>query len=74
MFEKLRSAIKIITTTASQRTLKEEDITNILTEFELALIESDVAPVIVLPLNPQWKDEKHPDGQNTPIRRNRTIS
>ena len=47
MFEKLRSAIKIITTTASQRTLKEEDITNILTEFELALIESDVAPVIV---------------------------
>lgn len=47
MFEKLRSAIKTITTTASQRTLKEDDITKILTEFELALIESDVAPVIV---------------------------
>ena len=46
MFEKLRSAIKTITTTASQRTLKEDDITKILTEFELALIESDVAPVI----------------------------
>ena len=47
MFEKLRSAIKIITTTASQRTLKEDDITKILKEFEFALIESDVAPVIV---------------------------
>ncbi|HJN57776.1 MAG TPA: signal recognition particle-docking protein FtsY [Nitrososphaerales archaeon] len=46
MFEKLRSAIKTITTTASQRTLKEGDTIKILTEFELALIESDIAPVI----------------------------
>jgi|TARA_B100000959_G_scaffold263649_1_gene303262 fused signal recognition particle receptor len=46
VFEKLRSAIKTITTTASQRTLKEGDTIKILTEFELALIESDIAPVI----------------------------
>ena len=46
MFEKLRSAIKTITATASQRTLKEGDTIKILTEFELALIESDIAPVI----------------------------
>jgi len=46
VFEKLRSAIKTITATASQRTLKEGDTIKILTEFELALIESDIAPVI----------------------------
>ena len=47
MFEKLSSAIKTITTTVNQRTLKEDDITKILTEFELALIECDIAPIIV---------------------------
>ena len=47
MFEKLSSAIKTITTTVNQRTLKEDDITKILTEFELALIECDISPIIV---------------------------
>jgi len=47
VFEKLSSAIKTITTTVNQRTLKEDDITKILTEFELALIECDIAPIIV---------------------------
>lgn len=46
MFDKIRSAIKSVTVNASQRIVKKDNVKNILTEFELALIESDVSPDI----------------------------
>ena len=56
MFDKLRSAIKSIATTASQRTLKDDDVKDILMKFEFSLIESDVAPYIAEALTKKVKE------------------
>ncbi len=56
MFDKLRSAINSITSTVNQRTLKEDEVEKILLEFELALIESDVAQDIAENLTKKVKE------------------
>ncbi len=56
MFEKLRSAINSITHAASQKTLKSDEVARILLEFEMALIESDVAPDIAEDLTLKVKE------------------
>ncbi|MFQ6135041.1 MAG: signal recognition particle receptor subunit alpha, partial [Nitrososphaerales archaeon] len=56
MFDRLRSAIDSITSTVSQKTLEEDEVEKILLEFELALIESDVAPDIAEALTKKVKE------------------
>ncbi len=56
MFDKLRLAINSITSTVNQRTLKEDEVEKILLEFELALIESDVAQDIAENLTKKVKE------------------
>jgi fused signal recognition particle receptor len=56
VFDKLRSAVTSITSTVNQRTLKEDEVEKILLEFELALIESDVAQDIAEDLTKKVKE------------------
>lgn len=46
MFDKIRSAIQSVTKNASQRIINKDNVENILSEFEFALIESDISPDI----------------------------
>ena len=43
MFEKLKKAIASLTSAVTQKTLSEDEVEKALWEFELALLESDVA-------------------------------
>jgi len=46
------------------RNIKPSHLAEIVSSIKAIGNLTDVAPVIVLPLNPQWKDEKHPDGRH----------
>ena len=55
MFEKLRSALKTLNEAITERSLDEKEIDKILWDFELALLESDVAHEIVKELTVRVK-------------------
>jgi fused signal recognition particle receptor len=56
LFDRLRSAISSITTVASQKTLKTKDVQDILFDFEIALLESDVAQEVAEALTKKVKE------------------
>lgn len=57
MFDKLRSAIKVLNKAITERTLDEKEAGKVLWEFEIALMESDVAHEVVEELTSRVKDE-----------------
>lgn len=56
MFEKFRATINSLSSTLSERTLKEDEVERILSEFELNLIGSDVSPEIAEILKEKVKE------------------
>ncbi|MGQ9469512.1 MAG: signal recognition particle-docking protein FtsY [Nitrososphaerales archaeon] len=57
MFDKLRSAIKTLSKAITERTLDEKEVSRLLWDFEMALIESDVAYEVVEELTSRVKSE-----------------
>jgi len=57
MFDKLRSAIKALSKAITERTLDEKEVSKLLWEFEIALMESDVAYEVVEELTSRVKSE-----------------
>jgi len=57
MFEKLKKAISSLATAVTQKTLSEDEVEKVLWEFELALVESDVAEEVVKALTSRVKQE-----------------
>jgi fused signal recognition particle receptor len=57
MFEKLKKALSSLTTAVTQKTLSEDEVEKVLWEFELALLESDVAQEVVQALTSRVKQE-----------------
>ena len=57
MFDKLRSAIKALSKAVKERTLDEKEVSKLLWEFEIALMESDVAYEVVEELTSRVKSE-----------------
>ncbi len=57
MFEKLRSAIKGLNKAVKERTLDDNEADKVLWEFEIALIESEVAHEVVVELSSKVKNE-----------------
>jgi len=57
MFEKLKKAISMLTSAATQKTLSEDEVVKSLEDFELALLESDVAEEVVSALTTRVKQE-----------------
>ncbi len=57
MFDKLRSAIKVLSKAITERTLDEREVSKLLWEFEIALIESDVAYEVVEQLTSRIKSD-----------------
>ncbi|MCP8313575.1 MAG: signal recognition particle receptor subunit alpha, partial [archaeon] len=57
MFDKLRSAIKALSKAITERTIDEKEVSKLLWEFEIALMESDVAYEVVEELTSRVKSE-----------------
>jgi fused signal recognition particle receptor len=57
MFEKLKKAFSSLAAAATQKTLSEDEVEKVLWEFELALLESDVAEEVVKALTSRVKQE-----------------
>jgi len=57
MFEKLKKALSSLAAAATQKTLSEDEVDKVLWEFELALLESDVAEEVVKALTSRVKQE-----------------
>ncbi|MBI2185102.1 MAG: signal recognition particle-docking protein FtsY [Thaumarchaeota archaeon] len=57
MFEKLKTAFNTLVSAASEKTISEADADKILWDFELALLESDVAQEVVAGLVKRLKEE-----------------
>ena len=57
MFEKLKKALSSLAAAATQKTLSEDEVEKVLWEFELALLESDVAEEVVKALTSSVKQE-----------------
>lgn len=57
MFDKLRSAIKALSKAITERTLDEKEVSKLLWEFEIALMESDVAYEVVEQLTSKVKSK-----------------
>jgi len=57
MFEKLKKALSSLAAAATQKTLSEDEVEKVLWEFELALLESDVAEEVVKALTSRVKQE-----------------
>ncbi len=57
MFEKLKKALSTLASAATQKTLSESEVEKVLWEFELALLESDVAQEVVKALSSRVKQE-----------------
>jgi fused signal recognition particle receptor len=57
MFEKLKKALSSLAAAATQKTLSEDEVEKVLWEFELALLESDVAEEVVQALTSRVKQE-----------------
>ncbi|MEM4726166.1 MAG: signal recognition particle-docking protein FtsY [Nitrososphaerales archaeon] len=57
MFENLKKAISTLTTLATQKTLSETEVEKALWDFEIALLESDVAEEVVKALTSKIKQE-----------------
>ena len=68
MFEKLRSAFTSLSKLATHTTLSEKDIDSILWDFELAMIESDVAQEVIQNITSALKtrllEQKIPRGED----------
>lgn len=56
MFDRLRSSINSLTSAVSQRTLNEDEVEKILQDFEISLIESDVAQPVAKALTEKVKE------------------
>ncbi len=56
MFDRLRSSINSLTSAVSQRTLNEDEVEKILQDFEISLIESDVAQPVAEALTEKVKE------------------
>jgi fused signal recognition particle receptor len=57
LFDKLRSAIKALSKAITERTLDEKEVSKLLWEFEIALMESDVAYEVVEQLTSKVKSK-----------------
>jgi fused signal recognition particle receptor len=57
MFEKLRSAINTLNKTIKERSFNEKEIDQLLWDFEISLLESDVAHEVVQKLTTKMKEE-----------------
>jgi fused signal recognition particle receptor len=57
MFDRLRSALSTLASAATQRSLSESELDKLLWDFELALLESDVATEVVEALTRDLKTE-----------------
>jgi fused signal recognition particle receptor len=57
MFDKLRSAIKALSKTIMERTLDDKEVSKLLWDFKIALMESDVAYEVVEELTSRLKNE-----------------
>ncbi len=57
MFEKLKKALSSLTALATQKTLSEAEVEKVLWDFEMALLESDVAEEVVKALTSKIKQE-----------------
>ena len=57
MFEKLKKALSSLAAAATQKTLSENEVEDVLWRFELALLESDVAEEVVKALTSRVKQE-----------------
>jgi fused signal recognition particle receptor len=57
MFEKLRSALSALTSIASQRVLSEKEVDRVIWDFEISLLESDVAQEVVNDISSKMKEE-----------------
>jgi len=57
MFEKLRSVLGSISSVASQRVLSENEVSKLLWDFEIGLLESDVAQEVVAEITSKVKEE-----------------
>ena len=57
MFEKLKAALGSLVSAASERTLSDTEISKILWDFEISLLESDVAQEVVNGIVKRLKEE-----------------